>query len=93
VSPDVGYLTSIGVRPTSVAFGYTLQTRLGSAPFAEAGAADFAPTGLLITAMTATTTAIALSAGVSLDMIEVGTEALIDDELVRVVSIDRWRRR
>ncbi|HEL3758914.1 TPA: hypothetical protein ACKQCJ_002014 [Stenotrophomonas maltophilia] len=88
VSPDVGYLTSTGVRPTSVAFGYTLQTRLGSAPFAEAGAADFAPTGLLITAMTATTTAIALSAGVSLDMIEVGTEALIDDELVRVVSID-----
>lgn len=88
VSPDVGYLASIGVRPTSVAFGYTLQTRLGSAPFAEAGAADFAPTGLLITAMTATTTAIALSAGVSLDMIEVGTEALIDDELVRVVSID-----
>ncbi|HEL7672979.1 hypothetical protein [Stenotrophomonas maltophilia] len=88
VSPDVGYLTSIGVRPTSVAFGYTLQTRLGSAPFAEAGAADFAPTGLLITAMTATTTAIALSAGVSLDMIEAGTEALIDDELVRVVSID-----
>ncbi|MHC1664768.1 hypothetical protein ACODUI_06435 [Stenotrophomonas geniculata] len=88
VSPDVGYLTSIGVRPTSVAFGYTLQTRLGSAAFAEAGAADFAPTGLLITAMTATTTAIALSAGVSLDMIEVGTEALIDDELVRVVSID-----
>lgn len=88
VSPDVGYLTSIGVRPTSVAFGYTLQTRLGSAPFAEAGAADFAPTGLLITAMTATTTATALSAGVSLDMIEVGTEALIDDELVRVVSID-----
>ncbi len=88
VSPDVGYLTSIGVRPTSVAFGYTLQTRLGGAPFAEAGAADFAPTGLLITAMTATTTAIALSAGVSLDMIEVGSEALIDDELVRVVSID-----
>lgn len=88
VSSDAGYLTSIGVRPTSVAFGYTLQTRLGSAAFAEAGAADFAPTGLLITAMAATTTAIALSAGVSLDMIEVGTEALIDDELVRVVSID-----
>ncbi|HHB9431427.1 TPA: hypothetical protein ACOEOA_000445 [Stenotrophomonas maltophilia] len=88
LSPDVGYLTSIGVRPSSVAFGYTLQTRLGNAAFAEAGTADFAPTGLLITAMTATTTAIALSAGVSLDMVEVGTEALIDDELVRVVSID-----
>lgn len=88
VSPDVGFLTSIGVRPSSVAFGYTLQTRLGSAAFAEVGAADFAPTGLLITAMTATTTAIALSAGVSLDMIEVGAEALIDDELVRVVSVD-----
>lgn len=88
LSPDVGYLTSIGVRPSSVAFGYTLQTRLGNAAFAEAGTADFAPTGLLTTAMTATTTAIALSAGVSLDMIEVGTEALIDDELVRVVSID-----
>ncbi|HEL7749082.1 TPA: hypothetical protein UL761_000602 [Stenotrophomonas maltophilia] len=88
LSPDVGYLTSIGVRPTSVAFGYTLQTRLGSAAFTEAGTADFAPTGLLITAMTATTTAIALSAGVSLDTVEVGTEALIDDELVRVVSID-----
>lgn len=88
LSPDVGYLTSIGVRPTSVAFGYTLQTRLGNAAFAEAGTADFAPSGLLTTAMTATTTAIALAAGVSLDMIEVGTEALIDDELVRVVSID-----
>ncbi|HHA2680128.1 hypothetical protein [Stenotrophomonas maltophilia] len=88
LSPDVGYLTSIGVRPTSVAFGYTLQTRLGSAAFTEAGTADFAPTGLLITAMTATTTAVALSAGVSLDTVEVGTEALIDDELVRVVSID-----
>ncbi|HHA2894658.1 TPA: hypothetical protein ACOFC4_000220 [Stenotrophomonas maltophilia] len=88
LSPDVGYLTSIGVRPTSVAFGYTLQTRLGNAAFAEAGTADFAPSGLLTTAMTATTTAIALAAGVSLDMIEVGTEALIDDELVRVASID-----
>lgn len=41
---DVGFLTSIGVRPSSVAFGYTLQTRLGGAAFAEAGAADFAPT-------------------------------------------------
>ncbi|HHA2680899.1 TPA: hypothetical protein ACOECW_002349 [Stenotrophomonas maltophilia] len=88
LSPDIGYLTSIGVRPTSVAFGYTLQTRLGNAAFAEAGTADFAPSGLLTTAMTATTTAIALAAGVSLDMIEVGTEALIDDELVRVASID-----
>lgn len=90
LSPDVGYLTSIGVRPSSVAFGYTLQTRLGNAAFAEAGTADFAPTGLLTTAMPAKSepTAIALAAGVSLDAVEVGSEALIDDELVRVVSID-----
>ncbi|HDS1577567.1 TPA: hypothetical protein QEL19_004119, partial [Stenotrophomonas maltophilia] len=90
LSPDAGYLTSIGVRPSSVAFGYTLQTRLGNAAFAEAGTADFAPTGLLTTAMPAKSepTAIALAAGVSLDAVEVGSEALIDDELVRVVSID-----
>ncbi len=88
VSPEVGYLTSIGVRPSSVAYGYTLQTRLGSEAFAEAGTADFAPTGLLITAMTATTTSIALSAGVSLDAVAIGTEGLIDDELVRVVALD-----
>ncbi|HIE4343961.1 TPA: hypothetical protein ACXM54_004101, partial [Stenotrophomonas maltophilia] len=90
LSPDVGYLTSIGVRPSSVAFGYTLQTRLGNAAFTEAGTADFAPTGLLTTAMPAKSepTAIALAAGVSLDAVEVGSEALIDDELVRVVSID-----
>nr|WP_180167692.1 hypothetical protein [Stenotrophomonas sp. SbOxS2]NYU00906.1 hypothetical protein [Stenotrophomonas sp. SbOxS2] len=85
---NVGFLTSIGVRPTSAAFGYTLQTRVGSADFAEVGTADFAPSGLLITAMTATTTAISLSAGIGLDGVEVGTEALIDDELVRVVAID-----
>ncbi|HDS1303081.1 TPA: hypothetical protein QEK30_004484, partial [Stenotrophomonas maltophilia] len=73
------------VRPSSVAFGYTLQTRLGNAAFAEAGTADFAPTGLLTTAMPAKSepTAIALAAGVSLDAVEVGSEALIDDELVR----------
>ncbi|MGH8038293.1 MAG: hypothetical protein ACREPD_11165 [Stenotrophomonas sp.] len=88
LSPDVGYLTSMAVRPTSAAFGYTLYTRIGSAEFAEAGAGDFAPSGLLATAMTATTAAIQLTAGVELDVVLIGTEGLIDDELVRVVAVD-----
>ncbi len=72
-----------------MAYDYTLMTQVdGASAYAEVGAGDFAPQGLLQAVIGPADTAIIVTDGVDLDQVEVGTEALIDDELCRVDAID-----
>lgn len=88
VEDDAGFVVALGARPSGPAYGFTLTTRTGSGAFLEVGSGDFTPTGLLLAALAPTDTLVALEATRDLDLVVVGTEALIDDELVRIDAID-----
>lgn len=86
-----GYVGTLGDRPPCVAYSYDLATRIGgSGDFVVHASGAFAPTGLLQGSMAAESgpTAVALSGGVDLDQVEVGSEALVDTEIMRVIAID-----
>ena len=91
VTALAGYVGSLAARPAGVPINYALTTRIGTTgAFAEVAAGDFAPGGLLAAAMPvgATPVAITLTSPKDLDLVAIGSEALIDDELFRVDAID-----
>ncbi len=87
IEDDAGFAVALGARPNGPAYGYTLTTRTGGT-FAEVGGGDFTPTGLLRAALGPTDTRVSLEQTRDLDLVVVGSEALIDDELVRIDAID-----
>jgi len=88
LTPDVGYLESLAVRPSGVNYNYHLFTQLGSAAFADRGGGDFITTGTPATAIGPTDTAIALAAFDDLSAVQIGSAALLDAEIVRVDGIN-----
>ncbi|MGS1014126.1 phage tail protein [Rhodanobacter sp. UC4450_H17] len=91
VTALAGYVGSLAARPAGVPINYALTTRIGTTgAFTEVAAGDFAPTGLLAAAVPvgAVPVAITLTSPKDLDLVAIGSEALIDDELFRVEAID-----
>ncbi|AGG89940.1 phage tail protein [Rhodanobacter denitrificans] len=91
VTALAGYVGALAVRPAGVPINYALTTRLGSTgAFADVATGDFTPTGLLAAAMPAgaVPVAVTLTSPKDLDLVAVGSEALIDDEIFRVDAID-----
>lgn len=89
VASTSGYLSAIGARPTTLSLAYQILTRVGtSGSFVDHGRGDFAPTGLVVAAMTPTTTIVTITAGLGLDQVVTGRAALIDNEIVRVDAIN-----
>ncbi|MDT4822833.1 putative phage tail protein [compost metagenome] len=82
------YLTSLASKPTALSLGYALETRVGAAAFLEQDDGSFCPCGLLVSQLGPETTAFSLTSGMDLGFVVVGGAALIDDEIVRVVSFD-----
>jgi len=88
LTPDIGYLSALAVRPSGVNYNYHLFTRLGAAAFADRGGGDFISTGTLAAAIGPTETAIALAAFDDLSVVQVGSAALLDAEVVRIDGIN-----
>lgn len=86
---DAGFVGTLGSRPTGVAYDYTLMTRIANTgSYAERGSGDFAPVGFLaVDLLPGALTAVLLNFS-GLDLVVVGSEAMIGDELVRVDAID-----
>lgn len=84
-----GFLAAIATRPTSLSLSFDLLDRVGtSGAFVNRGTGAFCPSGVLTAAMTRQTTLIVVSGGVGLDQVAAGSAALIDDEIVRVASVN-----
>lgn len=91
VTALAGYVGALAVRPAGVPINYALTTRIGSTgAFADVATGDFTPTGLLAAAMPAgaVPVAVTLTSPKDLDLVAIGSEALIDDEIFRVDAID-----
>ena len=89
-----GYLVSLAVKSSAVAEGYNRWTRVSPDDYAETGEdVDFAPNATLAAALDRSTdSAIALSGGTDLDLVEAGWIAMIGTgasaELCYVFAVD-----
>jgi hypothetical protein len=88
VEDDAGFVVALGARPNGPAYGYTLTTRTGAGDFVEVAGGDFSATATLAGALEPTDTVATLADTRDLDLVAVGTEALIDEELVRIDALD-----
>lgn len=88
IDPLGGVLTVYSPRPSAPAINYTVMTRQGSAAFAKVGVGDFAPSGLLVNAIGQTETALTLTNRVDLDLVQLNSYAMIDQEFVAVRAIN-----
>lgn len=88
IDPLGGVLTVYSPRPSAPSINYTVMTRQGSAAFAKVGVGDFAPSGLLVNAIGQTETALTLTNRADLDLVQLNTYAMIDQEFVAVKTIN-----
>ena len=88
VEDDAGFVVALGARPNGPAYGYALTTRTGAGAFVEVAGGDFSATATLAGALGPTDTVATLAEMRDLDLAVFGSEALIDDELVRIDAID-----
>lgn len=88
VEDDAGFVVALGARPNGPAYGYALTTRTAGGTFEEVASGDFSATATLAGALSPTDTVATLAEQRDLDLVVVGSEALIDEELVRIDAID-----
>jgi hypothetical protein len=88
-----GYLVAAAVRPaTGYSTNYGLDTRAGSDAYVRTALQDWAPGGLLSSGISKTDTSLVLSSPQDLDLVEVGTLAIIGTgttaEYVEVTAVN-----
>jgi hypothetical protein len=88
VEDDAGFVVALGARPNGPAYGYALTTRTGAGAFVDVAGGDFSATATLAGALGPTDTLATLAEMRDLDLVVAGSEALIDEELVRIDAID-----
>lgn len=89
--PDAtaGFLAALAVAPSGLSQSFDLRTRVGGAgPFVQRDNGAFCPSGVITTATTCIDTAITLTGPSGLAAVAVGSAALVDEEVVRIESID-----
>ena len=88
IEDDAGFVVALGARPNGPAYGYALTTRTTGGTFQEVASGDFSAVATLAGALGPTDTRVQLADMRDLDLVVIGTEALIDEELVRIDAID-----
>lgn len=92
---STGFLGALAQKPTGLALNYSLYTSTNGSNFEEQDIGDWVPRGVIGGAMenTPQDTTVALSSYTNFDRVEVGGVALVDDEEMVVISIDRTNNR
>src|SRR5690606_36378570 len=88
---SAAYVFTTAVKPSGLSLSYTLVTRIGaSGSFIEQDTADWCPTAQLEAAMAigAGPTTATLINMIDVETVQVGSAALIDDEICRVDAIN-----
>lgn len=88
LDPGATYISALGIKPSSTALSYLLFTRVGGNAFAERDSDAFCPAGTIRAALGKYDTTVDVLGVTDLDLVEVGTTALIDDEIVRIDAIN-----
>lgn len=79
-------LAAAGVRPSGDAINAKLHTK-ATGVYEENGGLEFCPTAALTATITPDQTVLPIGSGVDLDLVRVGSYAMVDSEFVSVVSV------
>jgi hypothetical protein len=89
LSDDAGYLMAAAARAPGFNVNYQLYTRIGAADYADSGTGDWCPSGTIDVAILPTDTLITLAGAEDLELIEVGSTAMLgSDESAEIVRVD-----
>lgn len=90
LADDAGFLSIIGSRPSGDSLNFRMLARNGGGgAFVEAGFGEFAPTATIAAGLSATATTATLANMVDVDLVEVGTFAVLGGvEVVRVDAVN-----
>lgn len=89
LDPTSGALGTLAVRPTPLSRNCSILTRVGiSGAFTERGVGPFCPTGTLSAGISRTEVAATIANGVGLSSVIPGGAALVDNEILRIDTID-----
>lgn len=78
----------IARRPSAAAINYTMLTRVGSAAFGGVDTGDWCPTAQIATDLDYLTTTTRITYSTDVSTVQAGDAGMIDDEIVRVVSLN-----
>lgn len=83
------YILVLAVRPSGLSLSYDITTRVGmSGSFTTRAVGAFVPSGVLASSLSITGTSATVINGVDLDVVQPGTVALVDNEIVRISTIN-----
>ncbi|MDP3813681.1 MAG: hypothetical protein Q8Q83_01215 [Pseudomonas sp.] len=89
IDDTAAFLMPLASKPSPLSMGYEITSRVGtSGNFEERGGGDFISSAILVAGIGYLDTNVTITDGVDLYEITAGTAALIDDEIVRIDSID-----
>lgn len=83
-----GAVGMLARRPSNAAQDYFLLTRVGSASFVGVDQGDWCPTAQITTDLGYLTTTTRITYGTDISTVSAGAVGLIDNEIIRVVSLD-----
>ena len=89
LSQDASYVVATGVEPSSDSANAKMYSNPTGTGYQETGTVDFCPSAIINQTLNYTDTIISLTAFVSDDLVEVGTYATIEDEIVEILAISR----
>lgn len=85
--PTAGFIVASGVRPSSDAMSAKLLTNPTGSTWEDTGTVDFTPTAVTTEPVNPGQTVIAIGSSIDVDVVRVGSYALLGTEIVRVDSI------
>lgn len=89
LADTAGYLVVMARRPTGLSLSYDITTRVGaSGPFTTREVGAFTPNASLAAALSIDATTATLEGGIDLDIVQPGTAAIVDNEILRIETID-----
>lgn len=80
------YTVCAGVRPSSDARNARIYSNPYSSGYVEYGSVDFCPTAVLSNAESCTSTVFSIAQGIDLDLVKIGSYAIIDNEIVSITD-------
>ncbi|ULU26584.1 phage tail protein [Dyella terrae] len=84
---NAGYVGLLAVRPSTMAYNYQLWTSAGAA-YANVGDGSWCPMAMQVSNTSEAATVIAMSGGIDLSEVEVGTALIIENEICRLDAFD-----
>lgn len=85
---DASYVMAAATRPSGDSLDFGLNSRTGTAAFEEADRGPFAPGGALLAGIDQIATSATLTNGVDLDLASASTFAQVDNEIIRIDTIN-----